>query len=85
MSQAAAGAGRVAVAAGPAPNVYAVDLWGDKIVEYELWSDEWRRLVQASKFAQWPEYGLAHRGHIGLQGDHPGRVEYRSIRIRVLP
>jgi hypothetical protein len=63
-----------------------VEHWmnGVKVVEYELWSDEWRRLVAASKFAQWPEYGLAHRGHIGLQGDHPGRVEYRSIRIRVL-
>lgn len=64
-----------------------VEHWmnGVKVVQYELWSDEWRRLVQASKFAQWPEYGMAHRGHIGLQGDHPGTVEYRSIRIRALP
>ena len=64
-----------------------VEHWmnGVKVVAYELWSDEWRRKVQASKFAQWPEYGVAHRGHIGLQGDHPGKVEYRSIRIRVLP
>ena len=64
-----------------------VEHWmnGVKVVEYELWSDEWRRKVQASKFAQWPEYGLAHRGHIALQGDHPGAVAYRAIRIRVLP
>jgi hypothetical protein len=64
-----------------------VEHWmnGVKVVQYELWSDEWRRLVQASKFAQWPEYGMAHRGHIALQGDHPGIVAYRSIRIRVLP
>ena len=64
-----------------------VEHWlnGVKVVEYELWSDEWRRLVQASKFAQWPEYGMAHRGHIALQGDHDGAVAYRSIRIRVLP
>ena len=64
-----------------------VEHWlnGVKVVEYELWSDEWRRLVQASKFAQWPEYGMAHRGHIALQGDHDGAVAYRSIRIRALP
>lgn len=63
-----------------------VEHWmnGVKVVEYELWSPDWQRRVQASKFAQWPEYGLAHRGHIALQGDHPGAVQYRSIRIRVL-
>jgi hypothetical protein len=64
-----------------------VEHWmnGVKVVEYELWSPEWRRKVQASKFSQWPEYGLAHRGHIAVQGDHDGAVAYRSIRIRELP
>ena len=64
-----------------------VEHWlnGVKVVEYELWSPEWRQLVQASKFAQWPEYGLAHRGHIALQGDHDGAVAYRAMRIRALP
>jgi len=64
-----------------------VEHWmnGVKVVEYELWSDEWTRKVRASKFAQWPEYGMAHRGHIALQGDHDGAVAYRSICIRVLP
>jgi 3-keto-disaccharide hydrolase len=64
-----------------------VEHWlnGVKVVEYELWSDDWRARVQASKFAQWPEYGMAHRGHIALQGDHDGAVAYRSIRIRALP
>ncbi len=63
-----------------------VEHWmnGVKVVEYELWSPEWRRLVQASKFARWPEYGMAHRGHIALQGDHDGAVAYRAIRIREL-
>jgi len=64
-----------------------VEHWmnGVMVVEYELWSPEWRARVQASKFAQWPEYGMAHRGHIALQGDHDGAVAYRAIRIRVLP
>jgi len=62
-----------------------VEHWlnGQKVVEYEMWSDGWRRLVQASKFAQWPEYGSARRGYIGLQ-DHGDRVAFRSIRIREL-
>ncbi|HWO88712.1 MAG TPA: DUF1080 domain-containing protein [Gemmatimonadales bacterium] len=63
-----------------------VEHWlnGVQVVSYELWSEEWRRLVAASKFAQWPEYGMARRGHIALQ-DHGDRVYFRSIRIRELP
>ena len=63
-----------------------VEHWlnGVQVVAYELWSADWRRRVQASKFAQWPEYGAAHRGHIALQ-DHGDRVAYRAIRVRALP
>jgi hypothetical protein len=63
-----------------------VEHWlnGTKVVEYELWSDDWRRLVQASKFVQWPQYGMSRRGHIALQ-DHGDTVAYRSIRLREFP
>ena len=63
-----------------------VEHWlnGVKIVEYELWSDDCERRVQNSKFAQWPGYGRAKRGHIALQ-DHGDRVSFRNIRIRELP
>ena len=54
-----------------------------KIVEYEMWSDEWNRLVQASKFKEFPRYGQARKGHIALQ-DHGDRVAYRNIKIREL-
>lgn len=63
-----------------------VEHWlnGVKVVEYELWTPEWERLVKASKFVEWPPYGRAKRGHIGLQ-DHGDLVAYRNIKIRVLP
>ena len=63
-----------------------VEHWlnGVKLLEYELWTQEWEALVQASKFRQWPGYGRARAGHIALQ-DHGDRVSYRDIRIRVLP
>jgi len=60
-----------------------VEHWlnGVKVVEYELWSPDWEARVADSKFAQWPGYGLAERGHIALQ-DHGDRVSYRNIKIR---
>lgn len=63
-----------------------VEHWlnGAKVAAYELWSPDWNARVQASKFAAWPGFGAAQRGHIALQ-DHGDRVAYRNIRIRVLP
>ncbi len=60
-----------------------VEHWlnGTKVVEYQLWTPEWTAAVKASKFDQWPGYGLAKRGHIGLQ-DHGDVVSFRAIRIR---
>jgi hypothetical protein len=63
-----------------------VEHWlnGTKVVEYELHSDDWKKRVAASKFAQWKEYGMSPQGHIALQ-DHGDRVAFRNIRIRSLP
>ena len=60
-----------------------VEHWlnGEKLVEYELWSDDWKQRVQASKFKAWPRYGMARAGHIALQ-DHGDWVAFRNIRIR---
>jgi hypothetical protein len=67
-------------------NDASIEHWlnGVKVVEYELWSDDWELRVKNSKFAQWPGYGRATRGHIALQ-DHGDRVSFRNIRIRELP
>lgn len=62
-----------------------VEHWlnGVKIVAFEQGSAEWKALVAKSKFAAWPSYGQAMRGHIGLQ-DHGDVVEFKNIRIREL-
>jgi len=63
-----------------------VEHWlnGVKLVEYELGSPIWEAMVHSSKFAEWPNYGRAKRGHIAMQGDHAGALAFRNIRIREL-
>ena len=62
-----------------------VEHWlnGEKVVEYELWTPEWTAKVAKTKFAQWPTYGLARRGHIGLQ-EHGDLIHFRNARVREL-
>ena len=63
-----------------------VEHWlnGQRVVSYELWGAAWTAKVAASKFAKYPNYGLAKRGYIGIQGDHPGTFDIRHIRVRSL-
>jgi hypothetical protein len=63
-----------------------VEHWlnGQKLLEYELWSPDWEARVKASKFGEWPAYGRARSGHIGIQGDHDGDLALRNVRIREL-
>ncbi len=62
-----------------------VEHWlnGAKLLEYDLWTPEWKALVAASKFGAMPGYGLDKTGHIALQ-DHGNDVKFRNIRIRAL-
>ncbi|HEX2722095.1 MAG TPA: DUF1080 domain-containing protein, partial [Gemmatimonadaceae bacterium] len=63
-----------------------VEHWlnGTKLLEYELGSEDWNARRAASKFNTMPNYGKAPEGYIGLQ-DHGDKVEFRNIRIKVLP
>lgn len=61
-----------------------VEHWlnGFKLLEYELWSPDWEAKVKASKFAVYPNFGRAKRGHLAIQGDHAGTLGFRNVRIR---
>ncbi len=56
---------------------------GKKVVEYELWSDDWKERKNNSKWKNKPLYGMAKNGHIGLQ-DHGGLTQFKNIKIRKL-
>jgi hypothetical protein len=56
---------------------------GVKVVEYELWSPAWDKMVQNSKFKTFPGFteGISKEGFIGLQ-DHGYPVWFRNIKIK---
>jgi len=56
---------------------------GKIIVEYDLWTEEWYRLAREGKWKDYPGYGLARKGYIGLQ-DHGSLVRFKNIRVRDL-
>ena len=62
-----------------------VEHWlnGVKVVEYELWSEDWTQTRDSSKWAEHPHYGMAKKGKIGLQ-DHGGLTMFRNIKIKRL-
>lgn len=63
-----------------------VEHWlnGHKMLTYTLWSPSWTARVKKSKFSPYANYGMAKRGLIAIQGDHPGELALRNIKIREL-
>jgi hypothetical protein len=63
-----------------------VEHWlnGKKIVEFEAWTDDWFERKNSGKWADAPEYGLAHRGLVCLQ-DHGNPASFRNLKIKELP
>ncbi len=55
----------------------------EHIVSSTMWDDNWRKMIAASKFHQWPDFGTFKKGRIDLQ-DHGDDVWYRNIKIKKL-
>ncbi len=55
----------------------------EHIVNTTMWDDNWRKMIAASKFHQWPDFGTFKKGRIDLQ-DHGDEVWYRNIKIKRL-
>ena len=62
-----------------------VEHWlnGKKVVEFEMFNDNWAAMVAKSKFNTKADFGTIRKGKIALQ-DHHDKVWYRNIKIKEL-
>jgi len=57
---------------------------GKNVLEYHLWTSDWKEMVGKSKFKDYPDFvNPAEEGYIGLQ-DHGDDVWFRNIKIKEL-
>lgn len=56
---------------------------GEEVVHYEKYSEEWNKLRNSGKWADYPDYGKFDEGHISLQ-DHGTKVWYRNVKVKEL-
>lgn len=62
-----------------------VEHWlnGEKVVDTEMWTDEWQKAKTTGKWKDYKGYGTAKKGHICLQ-DHGSEVWFKNMKIREL-
>jgi len=57
---------------------------GVNVLEYHLWTDDWKKMVLNSKFKNYDDFlNTAEIGYIGLQ-DHGDDIWFRNIKIKEL-
>ncbi len=62
-----------------------VEHWlnGEKVVAYELWTDDWKKRKTEGKWKDAPDYGMTKKGRIALQ-DHGSEAWFKNIKIKEL-
>ena len=62
-----------------------VEHWlnGKKVVEYELYSDDWKKRKLAGKWKDVPTYGQSKKGYITFQ-NHGSEAWFKNIKIKKL-
>lgn len=58
-----------------------LELNGKVTAEFERWTPEWERLKTTGKWKDYPQYGLAKQGRLGLQ-NHGNKTWFRNIRVK---
>lgn len=56
---------------------------GNRVINTTIGSDEWKKMVNNSKFHDWENFGKSIKGHIALQ-DHGDDVAFKNIKIKEL-
>ena len=56
---------------------------GNKLLEFDPWSEDWEKRKRSGKWKDFPQYGIFKKGYIGLQ-DHDSPLWFRNIKIKRL-
>ncbi|MEB8347353.1 DUF1080 domain-containing protein [Flavobacteriaceae bacterium KMM 6898] len=62
-----------------------VEHWlnGEKIVEFDRASEEWKEKRNSGKWIDYPDYGMGNSGHLALQ-DHGAGVWFKDVKVKRL-
>lgn len=55
----------------------------EEVVNFVAWSDDWNKRKAEGKWKDFPDYGVAQKGLIGLQ-DHGSYIWFKNIKIKKL-
>ncbi len=56
---------------------------GKKLLDFQMWTDEWKRKKMKGKWKDAPGYGMTEKGYIALQ-DHGSEAWFKNIKIKEL-
>lgn len=56
---------------------------GEKIIEFDKNSEDWKMKRQSGKWNDYPDYGKSNEGYLALQ-DHGAGVWFRKVRVKRL-